>query len=72
MHLYCTSTSNDSFVVYPELQYALLRSADQYVELIGNASLGFGSFEEVSATVAKRLTKAAVALKEKLGNPTDI
>jgi hypothetical protein len=28
--------------------------------------------EEVSATVVKRLTRAAVALNKKLGNPTDI
>jgi hypothetical protein len=28
--------------------------------------------EEISATVVKRLTRAAVALNKKLGNPTDI
>ncbi|WP_437713310.1 DUF1801 domain-containing protein [Sorangium sp. So ce448] len=28
--------------------------------------------EEISATVVKRLTRAAVALNKKLGNPTDV
>lgn len=38
------STSNYSFVVYPEVQYAFVQSDDQRVELIGNGSLGLGSF----------------------------
>jgi hypothetical protein len=38
------STTTYSFVVYPEVQYAFVQSADQRVELVGNASVGFGSF----------------------------
>lgn len=41
---FLVSTTNYSFVIYPELQIALLQSSDQRVELLGTVSLGLGSF----------------------------
>jgi hypothetical protein len=47
-----TTTSNSTFLIGPELQAALVRSADRRVELIADASIHFGhAFQNVSVTI---------------------
>jgi hypothetical protein len=44
-----TTTSDSNFLIGPDFQFAIVRSADQRVELIGDAALHFGhQFHEVT------------------------